>query len=198
MGTHEVENQPPPLVDWNLSDTPAVKYWVTKRTPALVAEAMEVLGGNGYVEESILPRLYREAPLNSIWEGSGNVMCLDVLRAMARRSDALDALRAELGAGAGADRRLDGNLAALEADLPGGGGADPSHDPEVIERGARRLVERLVLALQGALLVRHAPSAVADAFCASRLAGDRGGAFGTLPAGVDLGAIIARATPRVS
>ena len=178
--------------------TPAVKYWVTKRTPALVAEAMEVLGGNGYVEESILPRLYREAPLNSIWEGSGNVMCLDVLRAMARRSDALEALRAELAAGAGADRRLDENLAALEADLPRGGEAGAPHDPEAIERGARRLVERLVLALQGALLVRHAPSAVADAFCASRLAGDRGGAFGTLPVGVDVGAIIARATPRVS
>jgi putative acyl-CoA dehydrogenase len=167
--------------------TPAAKYWVCKRTPAAVAEAMEAIGGNGYVEESVLPRLYREAPLNSIWEGSGNIMCLDVLRALARHPEAREALRAELALGTGADRRLDAAVTGLDAEL--------THPPDAAESGARRLVERLALVLQGALLVRHAPAAVADAFCASRLAGDRGGAFGTLPAGLDLDAIVARARP---
>jgi putative acyl-CoA dehydrogenase len=166
--------------------TPAAKYWVCKRTPPVVAEALEVIGGNGFVEESLLPRLYREAPTNSVWEGSGNVMCLDVLRAMARQPEAVAAVRAELGAAAGADRRLDAFVGALEAELG---------RPEDVEPRARRLVERLALALQGALLVRFAPPAVADAFCASRLAGDHGGAFGTLPAGLDVGAIVERARP---
>jgi putative acyl-CoA dehydrogenase len=152
----------------------------------VVAEALEVIGGNGFVEESLLPRLYREAPTNSVWEGSGNVMCLDVLRAMARQPEAVAAVRAELGAAAGADRRLDAFVGALEAELG---------RPEDVEPRARRLVERLALALQGALLVRFAPPAVADAFCASRLAGDHGGAFGTLPAGLDVGAIVERARP---
>jgi putative acyl-CoA dehydrogenase len=151
-----------------------------------VAEALEVLGGNGYVEESILPRLYREAPLNSIWEGSGNVMCLDVLRALVRQPATADAVQAELAVAAGGDRRLDRFGAALTADLAHPADAEPQ---------ARRLVERLALALQGALLVRHAPPPVADAFCASRLARDRGGALGTLPPGVDFGAIIDRARP---
>jgi putative acyl-CoA dehydrogenase len=168
--------------------TPAAKYWICKRGPTAVAEAMEVLGGNGYVEESVFPRLYREAPVNSIWEGSGNVMCLDVLRALAREPKALEAVRAELTAAAGADRRLDGHVSALDAELDRGGG-------EAGEAQARRLVERLALALQGALLVRHAPPAVADAFCASRLAGDSGRAFGTLPPGTDFGAILQRARP---
>ena len=166
--------------------TPAAKYWVCKRTPIAVAEALEVVGGNGFVEESVLPRLYREAPLNSIWEGSGNIMCLDVLRAMARQPEAFEAVRAELARAAGADRRLDGFVAALAADF---------ERPAEAETQARRLVERVALALQGALLVRHAPPAVADAFCASRLAGDRGGAFGTLPPTVDFGVLIERARP---
>jgi putative acyl-CoA dehydrogenase len=166
--------------------TPAAKYWVCKRTPPAVAEALEVLGGNGFVEESLLPRLYREAPVNSIWEGSGNVMCLDVLRAMARQPETVAAVRAELGAAAGADRRLDGFVGALEGELGRAEDAEPR---------ARRLVERLVLALQGSLLVRFAPPAVADAFCASRLAGDHGGAFGTLPSGLDVGAVVERARP---
>jgi len=169
--------------------TPVAKYWLCKRAPGTVAEALEVLGGNGYVEESMLPRLYREAPLNSIWEGSGNVMCLDVLRAMARQSDSVDALRGELALAAGADRRLDAFVGALAGDLA---------RPADAEAQARRLCERVALALQGALLVRHAPPAVADAFCASRLGGDRGAAFGTLPPGVDFVSIVERARPGAS
>jgi putative acyl-CoA dehydrogenase len=165
--------------------TPAAKYWICKRAVAVAGEAMEVLGGNGYVEESIMPRLYREMPVNSIWEGSGNVMCLDVLRALSRSPDAADALRAELAAAHGGDARLDRAIAALEAKL--------ATRPE--EGQARRLAEQMILAVQAALLVRHAPPAVADAFCASRLDGDHGGAFGTLPCGADLAAIVDRARP---
>jgi putative acyl-CoA dehydrogenase len=162
------------------------KYWVCKRFPPLAAEALECLGGAGYVEESGMPRLYREAPLNSVWEGSGNVNALDVLRAVAKQPAALEAYLAEVELAAGADARLDGFVARLRADLT---------DPDELEARARRLVEGLALALQGSLLVRHAPPAVADAFCASRLAGDAGLAFGTLPKGVDAGAIVARHTP---
>ncbi|MFJ5136362.1 acyl-CoA dehydrogenase family protein [Streptomyces sp. NPDC088707] len=165
------------------------KYWVCKRAPAHAAEALECLGGNGYVEDSGLPRLYRESPLPSIWEGSGNVAALDVLRAMARQPQAVEAFFAEVDLGAGADRRLDAAVAGLRKDLVGLG------DPDAAEYGARRLVERLALVLQGSLLVRHGSPAVADAFCASRLDGDRGLAFGTLPAGVDTAAIIARSGP---
>jgi putative acyl-CoA dehydrogenase len=166
--------------------TPAAKYWVCKRGPAVAAEAMEVLGGNGYVEESLMPRLYREAPVNSIWEGSGNIMCLDVLRALGRNAEAGAALRAELAAVGGGDQRLDRFVAALEANLARAAGD---------EGQARRLVEAMVLALQGALLVKGAPAGVADAFCASRLAGDWGHAFGTLPPSGDLRAIVERAAP---
>jgi putative acyl-CoA dehydrogenase len=166
--------------------TAVVKYWVCKRGPVLVAEALECLGGNGYVEESILPRLYREVPLLSIWEGSGNVMALDVLRAMARGPEVVDAFFAEVGLAHGMDGRLDAHVARLREDL--------GHF-DAIETRARRLVERLALALQGALLVRHGAPAVADAFCASRLGGDHGLAFGTLPAGLDHEAIIERAQP---
>jgi putative acyl-CoA dehydrogenase len=165
--------------------TPAAKYWVCKRAITFAGEAMEVLGGNGYVEESLMPRLYREMPVNSIWEGSGNVMCLDVLRALSRTPEAAEALRAELAPSRGADARLDAFVAQLDAALA----ARPS------EAEARRLAERLVLALQGALLVRFAPSAVADSFCASRLSGERAGAFGALPAGIDCRAIVERAAP---
>jgi putative acyl-CoA dehydrogenase len=160
-----------------------LKYWLCKRTPAHAAEALECLGGNGYVEESGMPRLYREAPLNSIWEGSGNVQCLDVLRAMMKAPEALETFEAEVGEAAGADARLDAAAASLRADLS---------DLEAIESRARRLVERMALVLQGSLLVRFGDEAVADAFCASRLAGDWGRAFGTLPGGTDFGRIIER------
>ena len=166
--------------------TAVVKYWVCKRQPPLVAEALECLGGNGYVEESMLPRLFRESPLNSIWEGSGNVICLDVLRAMGRSPESVEAFFAEVGLAGGADPRFDAFVERLRADLG---------DFAAIERCARRLVEHMALALQGSLLLRHAPAAVAEAFCASRLAGDRGLAFGTLPSGVDCEAIVERARP---
>ncbi len=159
------------------------KYWVCKRQPPLVAEALECLGGNGYVEESVLPRLYREAPLNSIWEGSGNVQALDVLRALVREPASLEALFVELDRARGADARLDDAVIGVKAGLA---------DPDDAEARARRTVERMALVLQGSLLVRHAPTAVADAFCASRLAGDRGLAFGTLPRGVDTAGVLAR------
>jgi putative acyl-CoA dehydrogenase len=170
--------------------TAAAKYWVCKRAPAVAAEALECLGGNGYVEESGMPRLYREAPLNSIWEGAGNINSLDVLRVLARQPDALAALLEEIAPARAAEPRVDREAAALERELA----AAP--DPVGLQAGARRLVERLAVLLQGALLVRHGHPAVADAFCASRVAGDRGAAFGTLPGGLDLAAIVERATPK--
>ncbi|MEE1942857.1 acyl-CoA dehydrogenase family protein [Streptomyces sp. TRM 70361] len=163
------------------------KYWVCKRGSAHAAEALECLGGNGYVEESGMPRLYREAPLLSIWEGSGNVAALDVLRALSREPAALDAVLAEVDAAAGADARLDAAAAGVRDLLP------ELRDPVGAQLRARVLAERLALVLQGSLLVRHSTPAVADAFCASRLGGDWGHAFGTLPAGADTGAILARA-----
>ncbi|MDT0305741.1 acyl-CoA dehydrogenase family protein [Streptomyces sp. DSM 44917] len=165
---------------------PAAKYWVTKRCTPVAAEALECLGGNGYVEESGMPRLLRESPLNSIWEGSGNVQALDVLRALQREPGALNAFLAEVGRAAGADHRLDAAIKGVLAELS---------DLEGIEARARRLTERLALVLQGSLLVRHAPAEVADAFCASRLGGDWGTAFGTLPHGAALEAIVERARP---
>jgi putative acyl-CoA dehydrogenase len=166
----------------------AGKYWVCKRWPSHAAEALECLGGNGYVEESGMPRLFRESPLNSIWEGSGNVAALDVLRAMAREPQAVEAFFAELDAAAGADPRLDEAVRRLRKELS---------DLEDIELRARRIVEQMAIALQGALLVRYSHPAVADAFCVSRLGGDQGRAFGTLPAGLDLSAIIERATTKI-
>ncbi|HEX8208255.1 MAG TPA: acyl-CoA dehydrogenase family protein [Solirubrobacteraceae bacterium] len=163
------------------------KYWVCKRLPGHAFEAMEVLGGNGYVEESGMPRLFRESPLNSIWEGSGNVNALDVLRALVKQPEALDRYLAELGEASGADPRLDAFVNGLKDDFA---------DAATLEVRARLVVERLALALQGSLLVRHAPAAVADAFCASRLAGDGGLAYGTLPAATDFRAIIERHTPQ--
>ncbi len=165
--------------------TAVAKFQVCKRAPGLVVEAMECLGGNGYVEESLLPRLYREAPVNAIWEGSGNVVCLDVLRASVREPASLPAVMAELRLARGADRTLDAWVDGLEAELA---------RPEEAELRARRSVERLALALQASLLVRHAPKAVADAFCASRL-GDGGLGFGTLPASVESGPILERSAP---
>jgi putative acyl-CoA dehydrogenase len=165
------------------------KYWVCKRQPTVVGEALECLGGNGYVEESIMPRLFRESPLNGIWEGSGNVICLDVLRALAREPLALDTFLAELDAAAGADRHLDAAVARVRTELG---------DPEGIEARARRVVEAMALALQGSLLVRFGHPAVADAYCASRLARDEGLALGTLPSTIDVGTIVERAQPKVS
>jgi putative acyl-CoA dehydrogenase len=169
--------------------TAVMKYWVCKRAAAHAAEALECLGGNGFVEDSGLPLLYRDAPLNSIWEGSGNVAALDVLRAMVREPEGLPAFLAECSLAAGADARLDAHLDGLQSTLSG---LLASEEPQF---GARRVVEDLAVALQGSLLVRHAPPAVADAFCAARLAGDGGRVYGTLPAGVDAGAIVERALP---
>lgn len=163
---------------------PTAKYWVTKRCTPVTAEALECLGGNGYVEESGMPRLLRESPLNSIWEGSGNVQALDVLRALQREPEALNAFLQEVGKARGADHRLDGAIKDLLTELA---------DLNGIEARARRLVERMALVLQGSLLVRWAPPAVADAFCASRLGGDWGTAFGTLPHSLDLGSVVTRA-----
>ncbi|MFJ9432919.1 acyl-CoA dehydrogenase family protein [Streptomyces sp. NPDC101490] len=163
---------------------PAAKYWVTKRCTPLVAEALECLGGNGYVEESGMPRLLRESPVNSVWEGSGNVQALDVVRALRTEPAALDALLREVGAARGADHRLDRAIRELLGELA---------DLDGVEARARRLAERLALVLQGALLVRWAPPEVADAFCAARLGGDGGGAFGTLPHTLDLRSLVDRA-----
>jgi putative acyl-CoA dehydrogenase len=165
---------------------PAAKYWVTKRCPAVAVEAAECLGGNGYVEESGLPRLVRESPLNSIWEGAGNIQALDVLRALRREPAALNATLTEIGRARGADHRLDGAIKNLLTELA---------DLEGLEARARRVVERLALVLQGSLLVRFAPPEVADAFCASRLGGDWGASFGTLPHTLDLASIVERARP---
>jgi putative acyl-CoA dehydrogenase len=164
------------------------KYWTCKRAPNHAFESLECFGGNGYVEESGMPRLYREAPLASIWEGSGNVMSLDVLRALTRAPRALEVFLDEARQAQGADARLDRRVAELEGQFS---------DPQTLETRARRVVESMALCLQGSLLVRHAPAAVADAFCASRL-GDEGGLeYGTLPAGSDFEAIIARSLPDV-
>ena len=153
------------------------KFWVCKRTPTLVVEALECLGGNGYVEESGLPRMFRESPLNSIWEGSGNVNALDVLRALGRDPESWSALRAELATAEGSDRRYDAALADLDRRLAELLGADPA----AAQAGARRVVERMALLLAGSQLLRHGPTEVADAFCGSRLAGDGGAVLGTLP-----------------
>jgi putative acyl-CoA dehydrogenase len=165
--------------------TPAAKFWICKRTPFVTYEAMEVLGGSGYIEESMMPRLYRESPVNSIWEGSGNIMCLDVLRALERTPNAIEMLRAELGGGK--DARLKAFAGRLEKRLA----ARERND----ESQARALVRELVLALQAVLLIKHAPAAVADAFCASRLEDGSGSAFGLLPRGLDLQKIAERAAP---
>ncbi|MFJ3586867.1 acyl-CoA dehydrogenase family protein [Streptomyces sp. NPDC090127] len=167
---------------------PVAKYWLTKRCTPTVAEALECLGGNGYVEESGMPRLLRESPLNSIWEGSGNVQALDVVRALRTEPMALNAFLTEVGAARGADHRLDRAIRGMLTELA---------DLDGIEGRARRLVERMALVLQGSLLVRWAPAEVADAFCASRLGGDWGTAFGTLPSTLDLAAVVERARAEV-
>jgi putative acyl-CoA dehydrogenase len=164
------------------------KYWICKRTPGHVYEAMECHGGPGYIEESILPRLYREAPVNSIWEGSGNVICLDVLRALYKDASALPAFFEEVEQARGGNHLLDNHLSRLKAEAADTGG---------FETRARRITEMMALAWQGALLVQHAPSAVSDAFCTSRLGDHWFGAYGTLPDGTDFEAILSRAGAKI-
>ncbi|GAA3728397.1 acyl-CoA dehydrogenase family protein [Salinactinospora qingdaonensis] len=165
----------------------AGKFWVTKRCAAHAAEALECLGGNGYVEESGMPRLFRESPLNSIWEGSGNVAALDVLRALGKEPAGLEALLDEIALAQGADARLDAAVKRLRDEL-----ADLSE----VEYRARGLAELMTLCLQASLLYRRAPSAVAEAFTASRLGGAWGNTFGTLDRDVDTAALLDRAHPR--
>jgi putative acyl-CoA dehydrogenase len=162
------------------------KYWICKRTPQHAYEAMECIGGSGVMEDSPFPRLYREAPVNAIWEGSGNVQCLDVLRAMQKSPEVVGAFFAELSKARGANGALDASVAALK---------DEFKDQSDMEFRARAVVDRMALAIQAALLVQHAPAVVADAFCASRLQGAGLRQYGTLPRGVDCAAIIERATP---
>jgi putative acyl-CoA dehydrogenase len=162
------------------------KYWICKRTPQHAYEAMECIGGSGVMEDGPFPRLYREAPVNAIWEGSGNVQCLDMLRAMRKSPAVVDAFLAELAKARGGNPALDRWVTALEAEFT---------DPRDLEYRARHVVDRMALAIQAALLVQHAPAAVADAYCASRLAEHGHRQYGTLPRGVDCAAIIERATP---
>jgi putative acyl-CoA dehydrogenase len=172
--------------DFRRLATAVSKYFVCKRAPNHAYEALETHGGNGYVEDSGMPRIYREAPLSSIWEGSGNVMALDVLRALMRTPAALEAFFDEVSLAEGGDARLDAFVLSVR---------DQFTEGETLEVRARRVVESLALALEGSLLVRHAPAAVADAFCAARLGGDHGLEYGTLPAGTDFAAIVERHTP---
>jgi len=164
------------------------KYWICKRTPVHAAEAMECIGGSGVMEDGPFPRLLRESPVNAIWEGSGNVQCLDVLRAMGRQPAVVDAFFAELAKARGGHAALDRWTDALRGEFT---------DLADAEYRARGIVDRMALAIQASLLVRHAPAAVADGFCASRLQGEGHRQYGTLPRGVDCAAIVARATPRV-
>jgi putative acyl-CoA dehydrogenase len=163
--------------------TPAAKFWICKRASMLAAEAMEVLGGNGYVEEFNLARIYREAPVNSIWEGSGNIMCLDVLRALRRAPEAVDMLIDEMREPASSDQRLERVLGKLR-----------ERARTIEDYQARAFVRDLVIALQASLLIRYSPSVISEGFCASRLAGGLG-AFGMLPPGIDANTIVARAAP---
>lgn len=161
------------------------KYWICKRAPAMINEAAECMGGAGYVEDSILPRLYREAPVNSTWEGSGNVQCLDVLRALSKEPGVLDVLFSELGDGHG-DKRLAVHIQQLQAQFK---------DTSDIQYRARQLTEDIALGLQAKLLLEAGNSAVSDAFIASRLSGG-GRVYGALPRGLDVEAIVARSTPQ--
>lgn len=166
--------------------TPVAKLWICKRCPGFVAEAMEVHGGNGYVEEGPMPRLFRQSPLNSIWEGSGNVMCLDTLRALAKQPRSAEALLQELAPARGRHAAFDRHVERLQAAL---------RETDAIETRARRLTQDIALAMQAALLLRHAPEPVAAAFCATRLAGDWGQVYGTLPKNTDFETILQRAWP---
>lgn len=165
------------------------KYWICKRTPGHAYEAMECIGGSGVMEDCIMPRLFRESPVNSIWEGSGNVQCLDMLRAMNRNKGSVEAFMSEINLSLGGDKRLDSLIQDLAKEFM------PGSD---MEYRARSIVEKMALALQGALLVRHGNPAVADAFCSSRLGSESSGlVYGTLPKGIDCKTIIERATPNI-
>jgi len=166
--------------------TPVIKFWACKRAPQHAAEALECLGGNGFVEESPMPRLFRQSPLNGLWEGSGNVICLDVLRAMLREPETIDAFWAEMALATGADPRFDRAVDVLKSELAA---------TDSIEGRARHLVERMALVFEAALVLRFSAAAVADAFCASRL--DRGAeaVFGALPPSADTRAILRRSVP---
>jgi len=164
------------------------KFWICKRAVFAVSEAMECLGGNGYVEESVLPRLYRDVPVNSIWEGSGNVQCLDVLRSIGKEPQSVEALLDEIKSASGANKNFDNFVGKLEKELLDGNN---------LEFRARRVVERLSLALQAAVLLRNAPDFVGDAFCNSRLSEDNNLNFGTLPVGVEVEKIIERSSPKL-
>lgn len=168
---------------------PLAKFWVCKRTPAMVAEALECLGGNGYVEDSGLPLMFRESPLNSVWEGAGNVNALDVLRALSREPEVLQAWITEVGAARGGDARLDRAVDDTLALL-----GEAASDQAGMEAGARLLAGRMAACVQGSLLVRHAPAEVADAFCGSRFGTTYGGTFGMLTSG-SLRSVVDRATP---
>jgi putative acyl-CoA dehydrogenase len=167
--------------------TPVAKYWACKRAPHFVVEALECHGGNGFIGDHLMERLYREAPLNGIWEGTGNVICLDVLRSMQREPETIEAFRTEVRLARGADARLDAFTDALERRLI---------NLNELEPVARRVIEMMAFALQGSLLVRYSTTAVADAFCATRLDGNWGRAFGTLPNGLNMQAIVDRARIR--
>jgi putative acyl-CoA dehydrogenase len=167
--------------------TPVAKYWICKRGSHFCQEAMETLGGNGYVEEAPMARVYREMPLNSIWEGAGNIMCLDLLRALRKGPEAMDVLNAEFAPALGRNAAFDRFSAQLK---------DRIADAAEHESAARRLAQDVALTVQASLLLRHAPDYVADAFCNSRLTGDWGYAFGTLPPQAPFDPIIARAMPR--
>jgi len=166
--------------------TPVGKYWICKRTPHHAYEAMEVIGGSGVMETHIMARLFRESPINAIWEGSGNVQCLDILRAIEKQPEVLDAYFAELAKAQGANGHLDRFIHQLQRQM---------QDTQALQYRARQLADGMALALQGALLVQHAPAYVADAFCAGRLADRSGLNTGTLPTGLDCAAIIERARP---
>jgi putative acyl-CoA dehydrogenase len=159
---------------------PVAKYWICKRAVSVVAEAMECLGGNGYVEEHGLARLYRDAPMHSLWEGTGNVNALDVLRAMSLQPRAMEFLLAEVDRGRGSDQRLDRAMDEVAGFLQAAT-REARRDPAAVEGGARWMVERLAVVLQASLLVRHAPQPVSSAFLATRVSGGGGALFGTLP-----------------
>jgi putative acyl-CoA dehydrogenase len=167
--------------------TPTIKYWTCKRAPQHAAEALECLGGNGFVEESIMPRLLRQSPVNGVWEGSGNVICLDVLRALTREPKVLEAYWAEVAHAKTGNSRLDRAIDDLHVELS---------EPETLLARARSVVEQMALVFQASLLVRFAPETVADAFCSSRLSGGGPGVFGKLPSGVDAAFILERHAPR--